>query len=412
MRSPSLPIIGIPACRRTINERVVHTVADKYPAAIIEATGCLPLSIPAIGSRIDIAALLDRLDGLLLTGSPSNVHPSEYGHEPLDDEILHDPERDATTLPLIREAVRRDLPILAICRGIQELNVALGGTLHQRLHAMPNRISHRPRKDSPDGPYGPSHSVALTPGRIARRARRQRRDHGQFTTFAGDRPARPRGSASRRWRLTAKSRGLLCPQARFVVGVQWHPEYKVLENPVSTRAVCGFWSCLPCSRCGSGAGNSRGLRESRFVPHGRMPISSFGHARIGGLLCPIRTPSAIFQKRRGRKALSKTVPSPLRARFPPNASDMQAPGLPPRPGAVLFSTRDRSRPRASAVNHGSAACDLEHQLGSASHRQCLSTDCRVGPRCTLPTRNENPGRAIPGRISLKQSAIGTAWCTG
>ena len=69
------------------------------------------------------------------------------------DEILHDLERDATTLPLIREAVRRDLPILAICRGIQELNVALGGTLHQRLHDMPDRLSHRPRRDSPDGPY-------------------------------------------------------------------------------------------------------------------------------------------------------------------------------------------------------------------------------------------------------------------
>ena len=207
MRSPSLPIIGIPACRRTINERVVHTVADKYPAAIIEATGCLPLSIPAIGSRIDIDALLDRLDGLLLTGSPSNVHPSEYGHEPLDDEILHDPDRDATTLPLIREAVRRDLPILAICRGIQELNVALGGTLHQRVHDDAERINHRLAQ-----------GIAGWPLRVGTQRRADHRGGCSRHSPAARRlwsihcihrasTSPPRGSALRRWRLTAKSRG-------------------------------------------------------------------------------------------------------------------------------------------------------------------------------------------------------------
>lgn len=239
MRSAPLPIIGIPACRRTINERVVHTVADKYPAAIIEATGCLPLLIPAIGSRIDIAALLDRLDGLLLTGSPSNVHPSEYGHEPLDDEILHDPERDATTLPLIREAVQRDLPILAICRGIQELNVALGGTLHQRLHAMPNRISHRPRKDSPDGPYGSAHSVALTPGGLlAVLAGREEIMVNSLHSQGIDQPAP--GLRIEAVAPDGQIEGVTLPQARFVVGVQWHPEYKVLENPVSTALFAAF----------------------------------------------------------------------------------------------------------------------------------------------------------------------------
>ncbi|MGA8759643.1 MAG: gamma-glutamyl-gamma-aminobutyrate hydrolase family protein [Stellaceae bacterium] len=239
MRSPPLPIIGIPACRRTINERVVHTVADKYPVAVIEATGCLPLLIPAVGSRIDIAALLDRLDGLLLTGSPSNVHPSEYGHEPLDDEILHDPERDATTLPLIREAVQRDLPILAICRGIQELNVALGGTLHQRLHAMPNRISHRPRKDSPDGPYGWAHSVALTPGGLlAVLAGSEEIMVNSLHSQGIDQPAP--GLRIEAVAPDGQIEGVTLPQARFVVGVQWHPEYKVLENPVSTALFAAF----------------------------------------------------------------------------------------------------------------------------------------------------------------------------
>lgn len=234
-----LPIVGIPACTRTVNERVLHTVADKYPAAIIAATDCLPLAIPAVGARIDVTGVLDTLDGLLLTGSPSNVHPSEYGSEPLDAEILHDPARDATTLPLIREAVRRDLPVLAICRGIQELNVALGGSLHQRLQAMPNRISHRPQKGAPGFPYGPAHSVALTPG-------------GLLAGFAGgdeimvnslhsqgiDRLAP--GLRVEAVAPDGQIEAVSLPQARFVVGVQWHPEYKVLENPVSAALFAAF----------------------------------------------------------------------------------------------------------------------------------------------------------------------------
>ena len=121
MPARHMPLIGIPTCLRKVNERIIHGVNDKYPTAVIDSTGCLPILIPAVGSKVDICGLLDRLDGLLLTGSPSNVHPSQYGGEPSHPETLHDPERDATTLPLIREAVRRDLPILAICRGIQEL---------------------------------------------------------------------------------------------------------------------------------------------------------------------------------------------------------------------------------------------------------------------------------------------------
>jgi len=114
-----MPLVGIPTCLRVINERAFHGVNEKYLSAVIDAAGCFPALIPAIGSKVDVCMLLDRLDGLLLTGSPTNVHPSNYGAEPSGPEILHDRERDATTLPLIREAIRRDLPILAICRGIR-----------------------------------------------------------------------------------------------------------------------------------------------------------------------------------------------------------------------------------------------------------------------------------------------------
>ena len=164
MSSRQIPLVGIPSCLRTVNERAFHGVNERYPSAVIDAAGCLPVLIPAVGSKVDVCGVLSRLDGLLLTGSPSNVHPSHYGAEPSDPEILYDPERDATTLPRIREAIRRDLPILAICRGIQELNVALGGTLHQQVHEVPGRLNHRSRRDSSDGPYGPAHRVTLTAG--------------------------------------------------------------------------------------------------------------------------------------------------------------------------------------------------------------------------------------------------------
>jgi putative glutamine amidotransferase len=239
MPARSLPIIGIPACTRTINERVLHTVADRYPSALIDATGFVPILIPAVGSRIDVTAVLDVLDGLLLTGSPSNVHPSEYGSEPLDAEILHDLARDGTTLPLIREAVRRDLPVLAICRGIQELNVALGGTLHQRVHDLPGRLNHRSRKESPDGAYGPAHLVALTPGGLlAGLAGNAEMMVNSLHSQGIDRPA-PRlcvEAVAPDGQIEAVS----LPAARFVVGVQWHPEYKVLENSFSAALFSAF----------------------------------------------------------------------------------------------------------------------------------------------------------------------------
>jgi putative glutamine amidotransferase len=245
-----MPLIGIPSCTRTINDRVIHGVADKYPTAVIDATGCLPILIPAVGSKVDMCGLLDRFDGLLLTGSPSNVHPSQYGGEPSHPEILHDPERDATTLPLIREAVRRDLPILAICRGIQELNVALGGTLHQRVHEVPGRLNHRSRKDSPDGPYGPAHSVALTPGGLlALLAGTAEVMVNSLHSQGIDRPAP-------RLRVEAMApdgqiEAVSLLGARFVVGVQWHPEYKVLENPLSKALFSAFADACDASVAGS-----------------------------------------------------------------------------------------------------------------------------------------------------------------
>ncbi|MBV9859897.1 MAG: gamma-glutamyl-gamma-aminobutyrate hydrolase family protein [Alphaproteobacteria bacterium] len=237
----NLPLIGIPTCVRTINERLFHTASERYSLAVADAAGGLPMLIPAIGDKLDFGALLDALDGLLLTGSPSNVEPSHYGGEPSQEGTLHDPARDATTLPLIREAIRRDLPVLAICRGIQELNVALGGTLHQRVHEVPGRLNHR----SPQGPisqeerYGPAHSVTLTPG-------------GLFAGLAGSgeimvNSLHSQGIDAPAGDLCVEAvapdgqiEGVSLPRSRFVVGVQWHPEYKALENPFSTALFAAF----------------------------------------------------------------------------------------------------------------------------------------------------------------------------
>src|SRR5712691_10948902 len=241
MSGRNVPFIGIPCCVRTIHERPFHTVADRYTQAVIDAAGCLPVLIPSIGWKMDCSALLDGLDGLLLSGSPSNFEPSHYGGPPSREGTLHDPDRDATTLPLIREAVCRDMPILAICRGIQELNVALGGSLHQRIFEMPGRFNHRRRKGSMtlDQRYGPAHPVQLSAGgrliELAGTAELMVNSlHGQGI----DSPAP--GLLVEAVAPDGQIEAVSLPGARFVIGVQWHPEYKPLENPFSRALFAAF----------------------------------------------------------------------------------------------------------------------------------------------------------------------------
>jgi putative glutamine amidotransferase len=251
----NLPLVGIPCCLRSINERLFHTVNERYPNAVADAAGCLPMIIPALGPKIDCDALLDGLDGLLLTGSPSNVEPNHYGGPPSREGTLHDPDRDATTLPLIREAVRRDLPILAICRGIQELNVALGGTLYQRIFDMPERFNHRRRRRPTipdDERYGPAHPVILTPGGLfARLAGAEEIMVNSLHAQGIDRPA-PKLSVEA-VAPDGQIEAVSLPGARFVVGVQWHPEYKPLENPFSRALFAAFSQACHATLAGSAA---------------------------------------------------------------------------------------------------------------------------------------------------------------
>ena len=153
-------IVGIPACAVEVNGHPRHDTPARYAEAVLGGAGAVPILIPPLGEAE--LAVLDRIDGLLLPGSPSNVHPHQYDGGDSRTPELHDPARDATTLPLIRAAIARGMPVLAICRGIQELNVALGGTLHQQVHELDGHMDHRGGPGTLEQRYGPKHPIALS----------------------------------------------------------------------------------------------------------------------------------------------------------------------------------------------------------------------------------------------------------
>src|SRR5882724_6512873 len=130
-------IIGIPCDHRVIGPHSFHMVGEKYIAAIREASGAVPLLIPALAAPVAPADVLDSVDGLLFTGSYSNVAPRLYGGPAPREGVLQDEYRDATTLPLMKAAIDAGMPTFCICRGFQELNVVLGGSLHQHLREVP-----------------------------------------------------------------------------------------------------------------------------------------------------------------------------------------------------------------------------------------------------------------------------------
>lgn len=242
-RSKIRPLIGVPACRKSIDGHPFHAVGDKYARAVAVAADGLPLLIPAMPELIDIDDVLERVDGLMLTGSPSNVHPEHYGREPRGEAEPYDIERDATTLPLIRAAIDSGVPLFAICRGMQELNVALGGTLHAPLHEVSGRFDHRrPQHESQDVQYGPRHTVEVAPDGVLAEILEAREI--EVNSLHGQGVEEP--APSLKVEATAPDgtvEAVSLPGAKgFVLGVQWHPEYKAWENEVSMRLFRAFGS--------------------------------------------------------------------------------------------------------------------------------------------------------------------------
>lgn len=232
-------VVGIVCNCREIEGHRVQAAGQGYIDAVAEGAGALPLLLPALGDSCDVEALLSRIDGLLLTGGRSNVEPRRYGG-PAVECGPHDPARDGAALALIRGAVERGLPLLGICRGMQEINVAFGGTLHAKLHEVPGRLDHRGAHLPLAERIAPRHKVRLTPGGVLARLLGAEEIavntlHGQGVDRLGD------GLAVEGACEDGTVEGISIPTAPgFALGVQWHAEIGVRETPVHAAIFEAF----------------------------------------------------------------------------------------------------------------------------------------------------------------------------
>ncbi|HQZ31820.1 MAG TPA: gamma-glutamyl-gamma-aminobutyrate hydrolase family protein [Arenimonas sp.] len=233
-----IPLVGLPSDRKQIGLHPFQVVGEKYLRAVVDGAGCLPLVIPSLSPPLDLRETLGQLDGLLLTGAYSNIEPHHYSDEPSYPGNQHDPARDATTLGIVPLAIEMRVPVLAICRGFQEVVVALGGTLHQKVHDVPGLDDHREDTDDPLGvQYAPSHAVDLAEGGLLAGIAGAREAmvnslHGQGLRTLGRGlvvEATARDGLVEAVRLDALERSE--DPGPFLLAVQWHPEWRVTENP-------------------------------------------------------------------------------------------------------------------------------------------------------------------------------------
>lgn len=236
------PLIGLPADRREMSPHILHTVSEKYATAVTDAADGIPFLIPPLGDRISVKDIVSRIDGLLVTGAYSNIEPHHYNGGEAYPGSLRDPDRDRTSMALIREALAQQVPILGICRGLQELNVVMGGSLHQKVHEQPGMNDHREDTSQPlDVQYGPAHKVYLEPGGLLESLSGKSEEivnsvHGQGVERLG-----------RNLVVEARAPDGLIEAVRldqagtFCLAVQWHPEYRVLETPFY-KAIFGAFA--------------------------------------------------------------------------------------------------------------------------------------------------------------------------
>ena len=239
------PIVGVPCDRRMMGKHPYHLAGEKYVTAVREGSGALPLLIPVLDPPLAVEDLLNSIDGLLFTGSPSNVAPKHYGGPAPREGVLQDEHRDATVLPLLRAAIESGKPVLCICRGFQELNVVLGGTLHQHVQEVPGRSDHRANDNDPlDVQYGPVHPVQVQEGGLLSRIAKVKTFsvnslHSQgidrLASMLHAEAVAPDGQIEAVSMTGAKG---------FVLAVQWHPEWAWSESPISREIFAAFGSAL------------------------------------------------------------------------------------------------------------------------------------------------------------------------
>lgn len=233
------PVVGVVMCNNPVKGQQSHTLQDKYLNAVLDAGG-LPIALPhALAEPELLAGVMPLLDGVLLPGSPSNMQPHHYGEN--GDEPAADPGRDLLSIALIAQALERRIPIFAICRGLQELVVATGGTLYRRLCDHPQFLEHREDPDLPiDQQYAPSHEIKIQPdGLISQLI------PGSKTFWVNSLHGQGAKTLGPRLRVEAYSQDGL-PEAvsvldhPYALGVQWHPEWKSSEYALSRLLLEGF----------------------------------------------------------------------------------------------------------------------------------------------------------------------------
>jgi len=240
------PVVGIIGNHHLINDEYpTHAGGRMNSQAIADVSGALPLIVPSDPALVDIEDLKRVCDGFLFTGGRPNVHPEEYGEEPTEAHGAFDRDRDRLTLPLIRDCVASGQPILAICRGFQELNVAMGGSLYPEIRDLPGRMNHRmPPDGTIEEKFALRHDVTFTSGGVFHRIMgaevvRTNTLHGQGIKVRGERIV-IEGTAPDGTPEAIRVEGA----TGFALGVQWHPEYRAAEDPVSRPLFAAFGEAL------------------------------------------------------------------------------------------------------------------------------------------------------------------------
>ena len=222
---------------------LVHAAGVRNTAALVRFSDCIPVVLPSLGDDLDVDAVIENVDGVLLTGARANVEPHHYDGPPFPADEPIDPERDKTALALTRAAVRANVPVFGICRGIQEINVALGGSLHYRLHMLDGKNDHRmPQHDdvTEEEIFTLKHTISITPGGILSRLVTESEVevnslHGQGIDRLGEGLVVEAVSPDGVIEAIA-----LKDASTFVVGVQWHAEWKPEEHLLSRKLFEAF----------------------------------------------------------------------------------------------------------------------------------------------------------------------------